>query len=153
MNILWRPSTFLIRISCLLGFVFIGGGILISCSNRNTVDDCTKQVVASSTSPSKKYSASIVRIVCVAGSETSYQLNITAASVHPEKENGWTTSLMLESDLDGGPSPLLKWDAGNELHVTIETKTLTGELRQHMGYDLTIHRSFSADSPNAFPNF
>jgi hypothetical protein len=104
-------------------------------------------------SPSKKYFASIERVVCVAGSETSYHLNISAFSVPPGAENGWTTSLRLESDLESGYPPLLKWDAGNELHVIIKTRTLTGELRQHMSYDLAIHRSFSAENPNAFPNF
>jgi hypothetical protein len=47
----------------------------------------------------------------------------------------------------------VRWSTARQLEITVQTRTLQGELQEHVGDDLTVIEIYKPSDPNAFPSY
>ncbi len=114
-------------------------------------EPCKSAVITSAASADDAYTARIRKLTCNAGEDTIYELEIEAKA--KQGHSAWVRVVKVENDMRFPDAPSLAWLDSEHLDVTIKSRTLTGFLTEHLGYNLVLKRVYMPAAPTAFPNF
>jgi hypothetical protein len=114
--------------------------------------NCSTSVISETWSEDRVYKATTQVKDCNAGETQFYSVRVDAHG--PQlPHGGWFATYDVKDDERNPGPPDVYWDAPRTLSIDMKTGTLSGSIRQNAGDDLTVIQTYTAKTPNQFPNF